>query len=308
MILTVAICTYNPRVDLLARVLGALAPQVDRNDVELIIIDNNSSPPVEAAAFENISRVRVVHEPKQGLTAARERAIAEARGDIILFVDDDNVLSPNFIVRLLEIFRKPTVGMVGGAVYPEYEIAPPRWIGRFEECLAIRRHPPDCYVETLSPPCTRYFPIGAGFAVRRNIAVDYVQSLPSMGRIEGRKGGALLSGEDTDLALFVLSRSSSLIVSGQLTLTHVITAKRVELGYLRNLIIGIMEGSAELDKKWTPRFTAPITGALSYPLWKIAIKLLMAGCKMAISKKDRLIFCQMRHWLEIRRRPLKKDT
>lgn len=300
--LTVAICTYNPRPELLVRVIEAIAAQVDPADTqtELLLIDNNSSPSLVDAEYLKKYRLRVVRELRQGLTAARERTIAEAKGEIVLFVDDDNVLSPGYLKTALELFTSPRVGMIGGAVFPEYEEPPPAWIGRFEEYLALRRHPPNCHVETTEPPCTKYFPIGAGFGIRRHLAMSYVESLQDAGRIEGRKGGALSSGEDTDMALFVLSQGHSLVVDGRLHLIHVIAPARTQEQYMTRLAIGIIQGSVNIERKWRGKFGKDVIGLLSYPKWKLFVKLIVAKISSSLLASQRIRAAQLEALLNIR--------
>src|SRR5437588_358014 len=99
MLLSIVICTHNPKPPYLSRVLEALRGQTLPNDEwELLLIDNASSEPV-AGRFDIgwHPRGRHVHEPTTGLTPARLRAIAEVRADTIVFVDDDNILDRTYL-------------------------------------------------------------------------------------------------------------------------------------------------------------------------------------------------------------------
>src|ERR1700685_2968773 len=103
--ISVIICTHNPRTDYLRRVLEALDKQTfPKEDWELLLIDNASKE--RLADVWNLSWhpiARHVRENELGLTAARLRGIAEARADILIFVDDDNVLRSDFLANTLEI-------------------------------------------------------------------------------------------------------------------------------------------------------------------------------------------------------------
>ena len=92
--LSVIICTHNPRQHFLLRVLSALERQsLPAIEWELIIVDNASARPI--AEMFDISwhpLGRHVSEEKLGLTSARLRGIEEAKGEFLVFVDDDNVL------------------------------------------------------------------------------------------------------------------------------------------------------------------------------------------------------------------------
>ena len=95
--------------------------------------------------------------------AARETAIRRARGRVVLFLDDDNVLEPGYLAGVVEAFRDPALGVLGGGVIPEYEATPPSWLTEFEAYLAVRRYPRELVVETTGLPYTGHFPIGAGW-------------------------------------------------------------------------------------------------------------------------------------------------
>src|SRR4051812_12592949 len=97
--ISVITCTHNPRREYLAKVVEALKAQTLALDRwEYLLIDNASAaerkPTVELSWHPH---ARLAHEPKLGLTAARLLGIAEARGSLLVFVDDDNVLPPDFL-------------------------------------------------------------------------------------------------------------------------------------------------------------------------------------------------------------------
>src|SRR5262249_14092338 len=110
---SVIICTHNPRVDYLKRTFSALEDQTLPTDRwELIIVDNASAP--EKAPRPNLSwhsRARLLHEAKLGLTHARLRGIQEASGDLLVFVDDDNVLDSDYLETAQRVAaKKPFLG------------------------------------------------------------------------------------------------------------------------------------------------------------------------------------------------------
>jgi glycosyltransferase involved in cell wall biosynthesis len=260
---SVAICTYNPNTDTLRRALDAIVAQLHEvPSAELIVIDNNSTPSLAGQEFLSSYPIRLISEPTPGLTAAREAAINNAEGDMIVFVDDDNVLNDHYLVTAMEWFSQdPKLGLLGGCILPEYEAPPPPWFGEFENWLAIRRYPLKLHVETTEPMYSDYFPVGAGLVVRRNLACAYLEDCATAARIEGRRGSALSSGEDLDLGLFILSQGSKLAVTGSLGLTHVISSGRISDKYLQRLAVSNVKSSLELDKKWSSRLGEPI-----YPL------------------------------------------
>lgn len=127
---TVAICTWN-RARLLDRTLTDLHRQRVPPGVEweLVLVDNNCTDDT-AAVVEKHARhlpIRHVVEPKQGHSHARNRAVDEARGDLVLWTDDDVNASDNWIAEYLRIANEfPDAGYFGGRVTPWFadEIAP----------------------------------------------------------------------------------------------------------------------------------------------------------------------------------------
>jgi hypothetical protein len=272
--LTVAMCTYNPNRETMLRALDAIVAQLGEvPSTEVIVVDNNSSPPLVERGLLSDYPIRLIVEPRSGLTAAREAVIRDAVGEVIVFVDDDNILADHYLTTVVEIFSTdPQLGLLGGCILPEYETKPPAWLGRFEHLLAVRRYPPELRVETTAPPFSDYFPVGAGLAVRRDLALAYLDDCAATSRIEGRKGAALSSGEDLDLGLFALSQGKKLAVTGTLSLTHVIPTERIRSEYLERLAVGNVMSSLALERKWSPRLGHSVYPAFSKSLATLLFK------------------------------------
>src|SRR5690606_11159031 len=97
---SVIICTANRRMDIVQRVLDSVDQQtLAHSRYEVIVVDNNSSPPlaIEELRKEREMTLRLVREPRQGLSYARIAGIREARGGLFVFVDDDNFLDGKYL-------------------------------------------------------------------------------------------------------------------------------------------------------------------------------------------------------------------
>src|ERR1700724_388037 len=101
--ISVIICTYNPRMDYLARVLSALQAQtLAREHWELLLIDNASNQPLRGRIdLSWHQHAKHVTEQKLGLTFARLRGIRESACELLVFVDDDNVLDPDYLEQAM---------------------------------------------------------------------------------------------------------------------------------------------------------------------------------------------------------------
>ena len=241
--LAVVVCTHNPRRDYLDATLAALRVQsLAATSWELLIIDNGSTYPV-ADQFDVSWHPtgRIVREERLGLTHARLRSLQESAGDIIVYVDDDNVLAPDYLRIVLAAFdADPKLGAIGGKALPHYEQPPAGWFAETGISLGCR----DLGELPLTaswvgvPPARRDYPacapIGAGIGVRRGALVAYVSgaaSDPIRAQL-GRRGANLASGEDNDMVMSVLEQGFSVAYLPELTLQHLIPAKRLTLEYL----------------------------------------------------------------------------
>jgi len=84
---------------------------------EILVIDNDSVPPVNLDPYKNDARVRLLQEKKPGSYAARNTGIIHATGDTIGFTDSDCIVEPDWIENaLLAIQSFPDVGFVGGRI------------------------------------------------------------------------------------------------------------------------------------------------------------------------------------------------
>jgi GT2 family glycosyltransferase len=251
--LSVIICTHNPRPDYLARALAALASQtLEHGDWELLVIDNCSEVPVEGRFdFGWRAGVRILREDTLGLTPARLRGIREAQGELLVFVDDDNVLDQDYLETALRIANeRPWLGAWSGQSRPEFESEPEEWTRQYWGNLAIREFDRDVWSNL--PRLADTMPSGAGLCVRRTVAAVYLR-LHDEGvrRFQfDRTGDSLMSGGDNDLAACACTLGFGVAQVSALRLAHLIPAFRVTADYLARLIEGIHFSSAILDHVW----------------------------------------------------------
>ncbi|NMF56641.1 glycosyltransferase [Pseudanabaena yagii] len=237
-LISVIICTYNPRPDYLIRVLQALDSQTLSKELwELLLIDNASSrilsDEIDLRWHLNSRHIR---EEQLGLTPARLRGIEEAKSDILVFVDDDNVIDANYLEECLNIFTKyPYLGAIGGSITAETEKPIEEWQKPFLSFLAIR---------TVSKPIwgntsvnDQNLPYGAGMCIRREVAIYYKEVVKNdpVRILLDRRGTFLSSGGDTDLAFTSYDCNYGTGIFPSLKLLHLIPNKRLSLEYLLRL-------------------------------------------------------------------------
>ena len=125
---SVIVCTHNARPDYFRRCLDGLRGQsLSLDRWELLLVDNQSDVPVANAVDVSWQpSARIVREETLGLTPARLRGIREAAGQLLVFVDDDNVLDRDFLETALRVAeQKPFLGAWSGQCRPEFEVSPP---------------------------------------------------------------------------------------------------------------------------------------------------------------------------------------
>jgi GT2 family glycosyltransferase len=113
---TIAVCTRD-RPDDVRRCLEALMRLPDDGQ-EILVVDNCPSTDATRRVVQEFSRVRYVVEPRPGLNNARNRALVEARHDIIAFADDDAVPDPGWLRALLRNYDHPLTLCVTGLTMP----------------------------------------------------------------------------------------------------------------------------------------------------------------------------------------------
>ena len=102
-LISVIIPAYNIQ-DYLGVTLDSILEQTYDN-LEIIVVNDGSKDHTGAVAdayAEKDSRIRVIHKENGGVTSARLRGVAEAKGEWIGFADGDDLIEPNMYQRLLE--------------------------------------------------------------------------------------------------------------------------------------------------------------------------------------------------------------
>ena len=241
--MTVVVCTHNPRREFLERTLEGLRRQTfSVENWDLLVVDNASTVPA-SSQFELTwhPRGRILCESILGLTAARLAAIAATTSELLVFVDDDNVLDPDYLQQAHQIAQDfPQLGCMGGQALPDFIDGPPApWVKDFWPYLALRVFDRD-YWTNLPENRWQFIPNGAGMVVRRAVANSYAQlskACPLRGGL-GRRGQTLISGEDTDLALLACDLGFGIGCFNLLRLTHIMPAGRLTEVYLMRLVEG----------------------------------------------------------------------
>src|SRR4051812_34394525 len=224
---TVAIPTYN-RADFLRQALaGIVAQQFPRDNFEVLVIDNNSTDHTRAVVHEFAGghpAPRFVQERKQGLDYARNRAIDEARGEIILFGDDDILVRSDWIAQMavaLLADRGRQIGAVGGEVIPVFPHGLPDWVREWHSPLAFR--------VDAGPLEPRHSPMGANLAFPKWV----FEKLGPFHTALDRAAGNYFSGGDSEMIRRVRAAGLEVWFAPAAAVQHQMPASRTTFRYAR---------------------------------------------------------------------------
>ena len=200
MFVTIGICTFN-RAESLRRTLNSLVAMRVPNGItwEVVVVNNNSTDYTDDLIDEYIGRLPVRHEfePRPGKSIAPNRAIDVAKGDFIIWIDDDVVVDAHWLTAYIEAFRCwPEAAVFGGRIKPRYEAPVKRWIIESEAVAggAYANRDFGDQVFPLSAEDEDHYPLGANWAIRA-IEQRAFRYDPELGPVPNR----IRNQEETDL-------------------------------------------------------------------------------------------------------------
>ncbi|MCK5245101.1 MAG: glycosyltransferase family 2 protein, partial [Desulfobacterales bacterium] len=138
--ISVCICTYK-RPEMLTRALDGVASQVTASafSFEVVVVDNDSQRSAEDTVrlFQSSNELRIIYdcEPEQNIALARNRAIRNAMGNLIAFIDDDEYTVKDWLAWLYHTMKEYNADGALGPVLPFFPPGAPKWLkdGRFCE-------------------------------------------------------------------------------------------------------------------------------------------------------------------------------
>lgn len=223
---TVAICTRNRAKQLQAALLSIVAAEPPGVSWELIVVDNGSTDdtPAVIASFTDRLPIRRAWQPIAGLSNARNKAVAEARGSYILWTDDDVLVRPTWLRAFADAFTQhPDAAIFGGAILPHYEEPVVPWFVAAEDQLRTML----AYRAFSGEVDPTHMPFGGCYAVRaaeqRQFAYD-----PELGVAPGRRVG----GEETAVLEAIYAAGGRGIWVEDGIVDHIISQERQTIAYI----------------------------------------------------------------------------
>jgi len=249
--ISIIICCYNS-AKRLPDTLRYLSCQ--NNDVnipwEIIIVDNNSGDDTQMVAISEWGKYelkkigfRIVEEKKMGLSNARNKGVAVAKYDLIIFCDDDNLLCKDYLQVAFQLMNdKPDVGVLGGEGIAVADVDFPNWWDEVSSSYAVGKQ-----AEKSGYVNDRGYVWGSGMVTRKHLLERvFDKRFPSL--LSDRKGEALTSGGDSEICLRALFLNYNLYYDERLCYKHYITSNRLSLSYKENLFEGHREADVIIRK------------------------------------------------------------
>jgi len=216
--LTIAICTYN-REELLTHCLDSLIPQLTA-DAELLVIDNGTKK--VKTLIESYPEARYVSEDNTGLSFARNKAIAEAQGKWVMYIDDDAKSHKNLVSKALQHCKSNHL-VFGGVYYPWYHYGQPKWhkvqygsnSHNFEQAGILPKN------EYLS---------GGIMCIHK----DIFEQVGPFNTALGMTGTSIGYGEESELQDRMIKSNIARVYDDQLIIYHVVAAYKLNVQWFMN--------------------------------------------------------------------------
>ena len=257
---TVAVCTWN-RAALLREFLGRLArARSVQGDWELLVVNNNCTDDTERVleAFEGRLPLRRAFEPKPGHSHARNAAVREARGEYIVWTDDDVLVGEGWLAAYARaVEQHPEAAVFGGPIRPLFEGTPPAWLAAAWRDVGPVFAARELGDEPFELDEKGELPYGANFVLRMREQKLFTYN-PALGRMF--EGGAL--GEETSVIRSILAAGGTGWWVPDAAVEHWILKERQTVGYLRTYYA--LQGKTFL--KWD-RYVGPTFRGRPLLIW-----------------------------------------
>lgn len=230
---SVVICCFNSS-SRLNHTINCLNSQVETTGIqwEVIIVDNASTDnTVEVARNEWIREdveLRIIDEPKPGLSNARKKGLDSANFSFVSFIDDDNWVENLWVNKVYNRMKSnPAIGILGGKGKPVFEKEKPPWFDKDQRAFAVGE-------QSLQSGKVNHELYGAGLSVRLQAWRNLVESGFDF-LLSDRKGIVITSGGDTEICLAVLLSGYDVYYDDSLNFFHFIPGQRLNWKYLVRL-------------------------------------------------------------------------
>jgi len=289
--LSFVISTYN-RSELLKKCLNSIFNNFAFHTLgcEILIVDNNSTDNTKEVYnfFKERygEKIKYVLEEKQGLSFCRNRGIEESKGEWLCFIDDDAVISENYI----DVFYKKCLLnealAYGGPIYLEFEKKEPVWSSKFIASIWGYFEP----YKNSRYFSNEYYPRGSNMIISRRAFDKFGIFNVKL----GRKGELLLGSEEKDFFSRFKKNKAKIYYEKDLIVYHYVNDFKTSLDFVKkqSIFIGLSEkirtkeqGNVEFILKICEEFI------------KILISFLLFVLYLFKNYKKSFLILKVRYWI-----------
>ncbi|MEG2380132.1 MAG: glycosyltransferase [Oscillospiraceae bacterium] len=257
---SVIICTMNRNEQALECVKSILNQPVNSHNYEVIVVNNTPKNNDLYAGIKKIWKthenyIGYINEPKKGISNARNAGANHARGEYLLFIDDDAVADFYLLRSIRATFEKyPKIGIVGGQISLYYEGEPPKILNEYTEKLWSAYTAEKRSLYTVRQQYE--FPFGACFGVRHTV----FDKIGGFNERYGRVGDDYAGGEETLMCLEMLKNGYEVAIEPRAKVVHKVDISRFTEKHVRNTIkAGIfttykLSLDGYIPTKWTDNY------------------------------------------------------
>ena len=255
---SIIIPTAGTKIDYLLGTLRSIEKQeFPKNEYEILVVDNNPHN-VISREIEEFNRgsngsVRYIREARQGATEARHAGAQAALGEILVYTDDDVIVSKNWLSSLLEPFEDPQVGCAGGKTIPRWDVPVPEWFSELKHMAFGMLDLGDTRLELKG--CQIW---SNNLAVRKSVLYEVGGYNPDIYGA-GTNGRIWYTGDgECGLEEKILKHGYKLIYEPKAWIYHRVSAARTtkEYFYKRSFVSAIGSSYAQIRKMKNERFFA----------------------------------------------------
>jgi hypothetical protein len=259
--LSVVICTYD-RYEVLDLAIRTLleSPGFAATSSEVLIVENTKPAQRQPITVPDLPNVRVAVCEETGLSHARNFGITHTTGDLIVFLDDDALVSDDWCSEIVNTFAEhPKVQVVGGKVVPLYSVERlPSWyddkLSGYLSCIDWGPRP-----RHLRPG---EWIVGANMAFRRAVFEEFGLFDVSLGR---KGASSLLSNEE--IALLERIGMQRVFYAPAMSVQHMIPTDRLATKWFRRRVYwqavsDMVAGIARADDPATRKEYGQVIGQL----------------------------------------------
>jgi glycosyltransferase involved in cell wall biosynthesis len=234
--ISIIICTHN-RAELLLDILYSFNDQlgVTKDGTEVIVVASACVDNTVASVTSAISKikptVRIVDVKEPGLSTARNHGLKSATKSIIAFLDDDIRLRPGWLKGYLDVFRRDSCDVVGGAIHLWCkDVTLPPWLHYYHKRLLGY----NVHGDKIKPIDGGNI-FGGNFAIRREV----YDRIGGFSETFGRRGQDRLAGEEAEYFMRAKAQKFRFMYTPNAAVEHLVDKSRATIEYLTRSALGV---------------------------------------------------------------------